>query len=183
MKNLTYKKILVIACIASILVGVFLHFAYDLSGKNIIIGSITPVNESVWEHLKLLFVPFTLFSIFFYFYTKKKFSNMFLVTFFGNLVGGFVIVTLYYLGTTIFAKDNMVFNIIAYILGIISAYFTLYFGIYSEEFINDTKDSTVLGIAALSILFVLFILNTYFPLRMNLTIDPNTKTYGIFKQV
>ena len=130
--TITYKRILIIACIASILLGVFLHFAFNLFGQNSIVGLFAPVNESVWEHLKLIFVPITAFSIGFFFYTKKKFSNMLLTTLFGNIVGMFVVVTLYYLGTMIFSEDNMVYNIIIFALGMISSYFVLYFGIYNE---------------------------------------------------
>lgn len=181
--TITYKKILIIACIICILLGVFLHFAYELSGKNVLVGMIAPVNESVWEHLKLVFIPFTLFSIAFYFYTKKKFSNMLLVTLFSNIVGMFVIVTLYYLGNVIFGSDNMVFNIISYILGMITAFCIFYFGIYNKEFIQETKDSTTIGVCALSLLLTMFILNTFSPIKLDITRDPTTKTYGIYKQV
>ena len=37
--------------------GTLLHFLFDLSGKLPIIGAFSAVNESVWEHMKLLFVP------------------------------------------------------------------------------------------------------------------------------
>ena len=111
----TYKKTIIIACIVSIALGILLHFAYDLTNENRIIGLVAPVNESVWEHLKLILIPFTIFSIAFYFYTKQKFSNMLLATFLGNIVGMFVTVTLYYLGTMLFGNDNMVFNIITFI--------------------------------------------------------------------
>lgn len=37
--------------------GVLLHFAYDWSGQNKIIGLFSATNESTWEHLKLLFFP------------------------------------------------------------------------------------------------------------------------------
>ena len=91
MNNLTtYKKIIVIACIVSIALGILLHFAYDFTNQNRIVGLVAPVNESVWEHLKLILIPFTIFSIAFYFYTNQKFSNMLLLTFLGNIVGMFV---------------------------------------------------------------------------------------------
>ena len=181
--TVTYKKIIIVACIASIILGVFLHFTYDLFGGNMLMGIFTPVNESVWEHLKLLFVPFTLFSIGFYFYTKRKFSNMLLTTLFGNVVGMFVIVTLYYLGLEIFRTDNMTFNIISYILGVMTSYAILYLGIYNEEFLEETKNSTIVGACALTLLFTIFTLNTFSPIKLNITQDPVTKTYGIHKRV
>ena len=180
--TITYKKIIVIACIAAILLGVFLHFAYDISGNNALVGIFTPVNESVWEHLKLIFIPFTLFGIVFYFYTKKKFSNMLLVTLFGNIVGMFVIVTLSYLGNAIFGPDNMVYNIISYILAMIVAFTVFYLGIYNPEFFEDTKDSTVIGVCALTLLFAVFAFNTFSPIRLDMMRDPTTKTYGIHKE-
>ena len=181
--TITYKKIIVIACIASILFGVFLHFAYELSNENRLVGIFTPVNESVWEHLKLVFIPFTLFSIGFYFYTKKKFSNMLLATLFGNIVGMFVIVTLSYLGTAIFGTDNMIYNIISYIIGMIAAFSILYFAVYNDAFIYDTKGSTALGICTLTLMFALFAINTFSPIKLDITRDPTTKTYGIDKHV
>jgi len=181
--TITYKKIIAIACIVSILLGVFLHFAYDLSGDNVIVGIFTPVNESVWEHLKLIFVPLTIFGIAFYFYTKRKFSNILLVTLFCNIVAMFVVVTLSYIGNLIFGTDNMIYNIISYILSMIVAYCIFYLGIYNTEFLEDTKDSTTLGICALTLLFAVFALTTFSPIKLDITRDPVTKTYGINKQV
>ena len=181
--TITYKKVIIIACIASILIGVFLHFAYDISGQNTIVGILTPVNESVWEHLKLIFIPFTLFSVFFYFYTKQKFSNILLVSLFGNIVGMFVVTTLYYLGDAIFTNDNMIYNIIVYALGVMASYFILYLGLYNNDFIQETKGSTIIGACALTLMFTVFIANTFSPIKLDITKDPVTKTYGIDKIV
>ena len=181
--TVTYKKIIVIACIVSILLGVFLHFVYDLSGNNVIVGMFAPVNESVWEHLKLILIPFSIFGITFYFYTKQKFSNIFLITLLGNVVGMFVVTTLYYLGTKIFAEENMIYNIIVFIIGMISSYFIFYLGIYNKDFHEETKDSTLLGICSLALLFTIFLTSTFSPIKINLTQDPITKTYGIQKKV
>ena len=177
--TITYKRIIIIACIVSILLGVLLHFAYDASGNNTLVGIFTPVNESVWEHLKLILIPFTIFSIAFYFYTKRQFSNMFLVTLFGNIVGMFTIVLLYYLGTMIFKTDNMIYNTIIFAIGMISAYTILYFGIYNGDFIDETRDSMAIGICSLTLLIAVFVLSTFSPIKLNMTRDPVTKTYGI----
>lgn len=184
MNNLTtYKKTIIIACIVSIALGILLHFAYDFTNQNRIVGLVAPVNESVWEHLKLILIPFTIFSIAFYFYTKQKFSNMLLATFFGNIAGMFVTVSLYYLGTMLFGSENMVFNIITFVLGVITSYTVLYLSIYNTEFLEETKDSSLVGACALSLLIAMFIIGTVYPVRMELTRDPKSSTYGIFKDV
>ena len=36
-----------------IIAGSLLHFVYEWTGYSDIMGLFTPVNESVWEHLKL----------------------------------------------------------------------------------------------------------------------------------
>ena len=43
--------------------GVLLHFAYDWSGQNKIVGLFSATNESTWEHLKLLFFPMLFITI------------------------------------------------------------------------------------------------------------------------
>lgn len=43
--------------------GFVLHFAYDWSGQNKIIGLFSATNESAWEHLKLLFFPMLFITI------------------------------------------------------------------------------------------------------------------------
>ena len=62
----------IISCIQGsalhfVLVAAFLgtlnHFLYFLSGQSPIIALFCPVNESVWEHLKLLYFPFLFVSI------------------------------------------------------------------------------------------------------------------------
>ena len=181
--TITYKKIITIACIISILLGVFLHFAYDLSSDNTVVALFAPVNESVWEHLKLIFIPFTLFSIIFYFYTKQKFSNILLVTLLGNIAGMFIVTILYYLGTKIFSSDNMIYNIIIYAIGMIVAYLVIYLGIYNIVFLEETKNSSIIGACALALLFTVFVVNTFSPIKINITQDPITKTYGIHKIV
>ena len=40
--------------------GTLFHFAYDFFGQNPVAGIFFPINESIWEHLKLLFFPVVL---------------------------------------------------------------------------------------------------------------------------
>ena len=50
------KKQYMIAAVVSALAGTAIHFLYEIS-PNLFSALISPVNESVWEHLKLLFWP------------------------------------------------------------------------------------------------------------------------------
>lgn len=51
------KKYQIISAIFVCIAGTLLHFTYEIFGKNNFIASFSAVNESVWEHLKLLFFP------------------------------------------------------------------------------------------------------------------------------
>lgn len=53
--------------------GCALHFAYDFFGRSGTVAVFAPVNESTWEHLKLLFWPFTVFAaVDYYLYGKNE---------------------------------------------------------------------------------------------------------------
>ena len=54
------------------LAGTILHFVYEWSGYNAFVALFSPVNESVWEHLKLFFMPAFLFTVFYYYRIGEK---------------------------------------------------------------------------------------------------------------
>ena len=43
--------------------GTILHFLYDWAGGSILVSPFSGVNESTWEHMKLLFWPLFLFAL------------------------------------------------------------------------------------------------------------------------
>ena len=43
--------------------GTLLHFLYDWSGQAPVVGLFSAVNESIWEHMKLLFYPMLMVSV------------------------------------------------------------------------------------------------------------------------
>ena len=55
--------------------GTLLHFTYQLSRNNLFVGLFSAVNESTWEHLKLLFFPMLFMSFLGYFVFKKRYYN------------------------------------------------------------------------------------------------------------
>lgn len=55
------------------LLSIPLHFAYEWTGKNFVVGLFTPINESIWEHLNLVFWPILIWwGIGYTFFRKKK---------------------------------------------------------------------------------------------------------------
>ena len=51
------RRLVVVAGVAIVVAGALLHFVYGWSSRNALVGLVSPVNESVWEHTKRLVVP------------------------------------------------------------------------------------------------------------------------------
>ena len=103
-----------------IVFGVFLHYAYDLSEQNRIVGYFAPINESVWEHLKLIFWPSFFFSVIEYFAYGKKEPDFFSVKMCGIFAAlSFVVIVFYtysgILGFVLFVIDILIFVLSALI--------------------------------------------------------------------
>ena len=52
--------------------GTILHFLYDWTGGSILVTPFSGVNESTWEHMKLLFWPLFLFSVIQRLFSKEQ---------------------------------------------------------------------------------------------------------------
>ena len=51
------RSYLIFSIIFTFILGTLLHFTYKWSEENAIVGIFSAVNESTWEHLKLLYFP------------------------------------------------------------------------------------------------------------------------------
>lgn len=67
------KKVMIFAAIIVSVIGTLAHFVYDWSGQNSFVGLFTPVNESTWEHMKLLFFPMLFVSAAVWLHFRKAF--------------------------------------------------------------------------------------------------------------
>lgn len=76
--------------------GTLLHFAYEWSGKNFFLGLFAPVNESVFEHLKLIWTPVLLFTLFQYACMKELRGHLLWVKGRSALAGVIFILVFYY---------------------------------------------------------------------------------------
>lgn len=105
-----------------VLFGVFLHYAYELSGENPIVGLFSPINESVWEHLKLLFFPMLALTLWDLFTRNRNNLNFLPARTIGILSGLAFIVIFYYTITGIIGIDIAWINIVIYLLAVAYAF-------------------------------------------------------------
>jgi len=58
--NLPYPEKLILAgSVLAFLAGSLFHYLYEISGNSVLMGALAPVNESIWEHLKMIPIPLT----------------------------------------------------------------------------------------------------------------------------
>lgn len=102
--------------------GCVMHFIYNWSGKLTIVGLFAPVNESVWEHLKLAVWPMLLWWITGYCILSKNIGNSypgwFVSCVTAQIVCPLVIVSFFYTYTGSLGIESLILDIFSFFLAI-----------------------------------------------------------------
>lgn len=172
------KKIKVIGVFISFILAVILHFIYGWM-PNTFISVIAPVNESIWEHMKLIVSSSLIFSIFEYFIYKKKdivFDN-FILSYAISCILGIIVYLLLYIPL------NDIFGHKAYIAISLLFLILIFVQVVSYYIMNkeNIKHSNDIGILLIIIIYLIFGYLTYHPPKINLFYDYMNKGYGIIK--
>ena len=155
--------------------GTLLHFLYDLTGENAFVAPFSAVNESTWEHMKLLFFPLFIFALiqsrFF-----KNYDNFWCVKLIGILIGLILITILFYTINGIFGRSPDWVNISIFFVSAAVA-FLLETHFFKKGFFECR--SPWLAFSLICLIGVFFIIFTFATPKIPLFQDPLTKTYGI----
>ena len=169
------KRWQIIAIIICLILGTLLHFTYELSNYNMIVGLFSAVNESVWEHLKLLFYPMFLMSIIGYFIIGKKSMNYWFAQMIGIISALIFVVIFFYTYTGIVGKNFAVLDIGSFIVGILFGEYIIYQILKRKNMYKAEIQSFILVI----ILLLCFIVFTIYPPIIPLFEDPIYGTFGL----
>lgn len=164
------KKLLrfqIISILFTILLGTLLHFTFEWSNKNLIIGAFSAVNESTWEHLKLLFFPMLIGTITGYFYIGKNFPNYLCGKVIGIICALLFTTIFFYTYTGILGTNIDILNIALFVFSAILGEYIAYKIILSKSFCNKK-----IAIIFLIILLFCFIIFTYFTPKIGIFKDP-----------
>lgn len=173
----------VIGCVGTIILGIIFHFAYDISSNSFIIGLFFPVNESIWEHLKLVLAPITIFALIYSsIYTNQKhiLNNFWYYIAISIIISTIIIPLSHYAYKSIFKTIPDFINIIIYIISIIISFYYLYRKISLEYIYPNSENKNSTGILTITILYLVFIAFTIYPPKLELFRDPITDTFGIY---
>lgn len=102
-------------------VSVPMHFFYEWLGKNTFVGYFAPINESIWEHLKLAFWPTVLWWVIGYFVFRER-KNLqagpwFYASLFSLVAAPLIIVSYYYTFTAGLDIVSPTLNIVSLFVG------------------------------------------------------------------
>ena len=147
--------------------GTALHFLYEWSGENTLAALVSGVNESVWEHMKLLFVPVFLWLLL----TRANWA----VGAASLLAGLLFIPAAYYtytgaLGFRVAAVDIALFYLAAALV------FRLQRRLEGKW---ESRRQQTAGLMVLTVLALAFLVWTFYPPRLPLWQDPVSGTFGL----
>lgn len=158
----------------SSLLGTLLHFVYEWTNSPIV-APFSGVNESTWEHMKLLFWPLFLFAIVQSFFFKD-YAGFWNVKLRGTILGISLIPMIFYLYNGVIGKSPDWVNIAIFFIAAAAAY------IYETYLFSEEKDFLLpkkyafLCFAVIALLFAIF---TFKAPPLEIFRDPTTGEYGI----
>ena len=155
--------------------GTILHFLYDWLGGALWVAPFSGVNESTWEHMKLLFWPMLLFAVVQSFFFKER-EDFWCVKLRGILLGMVLIPVIFYTYNGAVGRSPDWLNIAIFFVVAAAVY------LYEARLFEDGRvkcGSPKWAVAVLGALAVLFVVFTFITPEIGLFRDPLTGWYGI----
>lgn len=162
------------------LVGSLMHFVYGWSGKLPAIGIFAPVNESIWEHLKMTLWPALIWWLAGYFICSKASHIPFRQWFFSYTVAMLIcplfIVAFYYTYTGAFGIHLLSLDIASLFLGVIISQFAA-LHIYRHAKIGNILFG--ISITVFIIVLTAYMAFTFITPHIPAFLNPENGKYGI----
>lgn len=150
--------------------GTLFHFVYALSGENRLAGYFFPVNESTWEHLKLLFFPSLIYSVSEYALLTQRPKSYIPASVIGIFGGMAAITVFFYTYTGILGYDVSFLNI-----------FSFFFGLFVMLLIKAAliknkapagRGANYIALLLAGVLAILFVRWSYYPPTLGIFTNP-----------
>lgn len=170
------KKFIWINTFSIFVISFLAHFLYEWF-PNSLFALFFPVNESVWEHMKMLYSCIMFYGIMEYFiYKKLRYPvNNFLLSLF---LRGYLSIPIYliiYLPLDKIFGHHMIIAISVLFISILLSEIISYF-------VKQKENSSILNLLSIFLIiigFIIFGYLTYHPIKTNLFYDEHHHKYGI----
>ena len=158
----------------TVLLGTVLHFLYDWLGGAVWVAPFAAVNESTWEHMKLLFLPMLLFAFVQSFFFRDR-KDFWCVKLRSILLGLSLIPVLFYTYNGAIGESPDAVNVTIFFVSAAIAY------LYEAKCLRAEQKPCRAGWALAAILGIaaLFVLFTFVTPKIGIFMDPVTGTFGI----
>lgn len=159
----------------AMVLGTVLHFLYGWTGS-IAVTPFSAVNESTWEHMKILFFPTLLFAGIQSRFFKKEYKNFWKIKTVGILLGVVGIPVLFYTYSGAIGTPPAWLNVLFFFLAGGLAYLWEWRAFQKVDGSHKGSFFAVLLLIGIAAAFVVF---TYLPPTLPLFQDPVTGGYGL----
>lgn len=152
--------------------GILLHFLYDWTGQSVLVAPFSAVNESTWEHMKLLYFPMFLFGLiqsqFF-----REYENFWCVRLAGTVAGLTLIPVLFYTYNGALGKSPDWINITIFFISAAAAFL-----LENRLFKKGTPWCRFprLAFIIFYLIGLLFVIFTFVTPRLPIFMDPLTRS-------
>ena len=154
--------------------GTLLHFLYDWLGEATWVAPFSGVNESTWEHMKLLFWPMLLYAVAQSFFFRDR-EDFWCVKLRGILLGLTLIPVLFYTYNGVIGRSPDWINIAIFFVAAAIVYLFEARRLYREAAICTHPRCALSLLCLVAALFVIF---TFVTPALGIFRDPITGAYG-----
>lgn len=162
------------------IIGTVMHFLYDLTNKNIFIGLFSAINESVWEHTKMVLMPIIFWWSIYYILRVKKYNIDKNRWFTGSLVALCIsiisVIGLYYFYTGAFGIKLVSVDIAILFIALCFAQFL---GLHVYKYCKGINTNIVILIFI--VIIVLYVIFTFYPPLIPVFKDGISGRYGLMR--
>jgi hypothetical protein len=157
------------------LLGAAFHFVFESTGSLSPLGAFVPVNESVFEHLKMTFWPAIIWAAFSYSFIKSQVRNFIIAKAAALVVMPLIILILFY-GYTAFTEENVIIDILIFFVAVACGQLLGYLLLKAHPLPTWLTGLSAFLIILLAVIYTVF---TYYPPYVSIFMDSNTGSYGI----
>lgn len=147
-----------------------------MTNSSLIVAPFSAVNESIWEHMKLLFFPMFVFALVEYKYIGKDYENFWCTKLAGVLTGLLLIPILFYTYSGVLGVTVDWFNIVIFFIAAGAAYYLETLLFKNQTILCKTP---LVAFALLCLIALLFVIFTFVQPKIPLFMDMSTGNYGI----
>ena len=157
--------------VAVAVLGTILHFLYDWTGKSGVVKPFSAIDESTWQHMKIMYFPMLMFGAVQWFFFRKEYPCFFLVKLAGVLVGLTIIPVVFYTYNGAFGKSPDWLNISIFMVADLLA-FSVEYSLFKRAEGGCKRVWNILALVGIIAIGVMFVVFTYLPPNLPIFISP-----------